>query len=65
MKIEKYILDIYKMKSEQEIIQIIDSMILEEIDKIFKEIKSDKSLTSRQKYDLSVRYFNYYKSKIV
>lgn len=53
------------MKSEQEIIQIIDAMILEEIDKIFKEIKSDKSLTSRQKYDLSVRYFNYYKSKIV
>ena len=65
MKIEKYILDIYKMKSEQEIIQIIDAMILEEIDKIFKEIKSDKSLTSRQKYDLSVRYFNYYKIKIV
>lgn len=52
------------MKSEQEILQIIDSMILEDIDKIFKEIKSDKTLSKRQQYDLSVRYFNYYKSKI-
>jgi hypothetical protein len=52
------------MKSEQEILQIIDSMNIEEIDKIFKEIKSDKSLSSKQKYELSFRYFNYYKSKI-
>jgi len=65
MKIKKYILVIYKMKTDQEILGIIDTMIIEEIDKIFKEIKADKSLTSRQKYDLSVRYFNYYKSKIV